>query len=275
VYGLQASVAAFVGSIENTLGWLALPRFPERPFGARKLSEIREGVAFKQLSFAYPDGHQAVREVSFEVPAGHTVALLGASGSGKSTLAALLARLREPSGGSITIDGVDHWEFEPASFHRAVALVDQDSFLFNRSIAENVAYGAPWVTREEVIAALASVQLTELVERLPQGLDTVVGERGATISGGQRQRLAIARAIVRDPRLLILDEPTSALDAETEREVVRAIDAASVGRTTLIITHRPSTVAHAHRILRIVNGRLESPEEQGREAAATAAERGA
>jgi ATP-binding cassette, subfamily B, bacterial MsbA len=264
VYTMQGSVASLVGSIEKALSWLDLPRYPVRPFGSRKLSDIRQAVTFNELGFAYPNGHEAIRSISFDVRAGETVALLGASGSGKSTLANLLARLREPTAGSILIDGVDHWEFEPVSFHRAVALVEQDSFLFNRSIAENVAYGAPWVTREDVLAAIHSVQLSDMIERLPQGVDTVVGERGATISGGQRQRLAIARAIVRDPKLLILDEPTSALDAETEREVVRAIDAASVGRTTLIITHRPSTVAHAARILRIEDGRLKSVEDQPR-----------
>jgi ABC-type multidrug transport system fused ATPase/permease subunit len=273
VYSMQAAVALFVGSIEKTLGWLDLPRYPKRPFGTRTLTDIREGVTFQELSFAYPDGHEAVRSVSFHVPAGETVALLGASGSGKSTLANLLARLREPTRGSILIDGVEHWEFEPTSYYRGVALVEQDPFLFNCSIAENVAFGSPWVTRDEVLAALHNVQLSDLIERLPEGVDTVVGERGTTISGGQRQRLAIARAIVRDPKLLILDEPTSALDAETEREVVRAIDAASVGRTTLIITHRPSTVAHAHRTLRIANGRLESVDVPAREPQVASAQR--
>jgi subfamily B ATP-binding cassette protein MsbA len=273
VYGMQASLASHTGSIEKTLRWLDLPRYPRRAFGTRRLNEIREGVTFQDLSFSYPDGHQAVRSVSFHVPAGRTVALLGASGSGKSTLASLLARLREPESGAILFDGVDHWEFEPSSFHRAVAFVEQDPFLFNLTIAENVGFGLPSVTREEVLAAVHSVQLSDLIDRLPNGIDTVVGERGATISGGQRQRLAIARAIVRDPRLLILDEPTSALDAETEREVVRAIDAASVGRTTLIITHRPSTVAHAHQVLRIANGRLEAVGDAERDA--VAASRGA
>jgi ATP-binding cassette subfamily B protein len=129
--------------------------------------------------------------------------------------------------------------------------------MFNCSIADNVAYAAPWVTREEIEGAVKKVQLAEVIAALPAGLETVLGERGATLSGGQRQRLAIARAIVRNPTLLVLDEPTSALDSETEKEVIAAIDAVSAGRTTVIITHRPSTVERAQRVIRLAHGALE------------------
>jgi ABC-type multidrug transport system fused ATPase/permease subunit len=169
----------------------------------------------------------------------------------------LLLRLREPTAGTIAFDGVSHWDFSPESFHRAVALVEQEPFMFNCSIADNVAYGASWVTRADIEAAIQKVQLADVVQRLPEGYDTVLGERGATLSGGQRQRLAIARAIVRNPALLVLDEPTSALDSVTEKEVVAAIDAASAGRTTIIITHRPSTVEHATRVVRLARGGVE------------------
>jgi ABC-type multidrug transport system fused ATPase/permease subunit len=258
VYGTYGALIALGGSVERTLDWLELPTYPVRPFGTRKLEALRFGIHFERVCFEYYPGRPAVDQLSFEIVAGETLAVLGPSGSGKSTLASLLARLREPSSGRILFDGIDHWEFEPTSFHRAVAYVEQEPFLFNRSVADNVAFGAPWVTREEVLKALALVRLATWAEALPNGIDTLVGERGATVSGGQRQRLAIARAIVRDPKLLVLDEPTSSLDSETEQEVVLAMEAASAGRTTIIITHRPSTVERAHRTLRMAQGRGES-----------------
>jgi len=254
VYSLQTAVTALTGSIERTLTWLDTPHYPERPFGTRELRDITQGVTFDRVSFQYPGGSGGVKAVSFHLPAGQTLAVLGASGSGKSTLVSLILRLREPSEGKILIDGVDHWEFSAGDFHRTVAFVEQDPFLFNGTIAENVAFGAPWVTREDVLAAIARVHLSDFLAGLPRGVDTIVGERGATVSGGQRQRLAIARAIVRDPKLLILDEPTSALDAATEREVVLAIEAARVGRTTIVISHRPGTVERADRTLTMRDG---------------------
>lgn len=257
VYGMHAAVASFTGSVEKVLGWLELPRHPTRPFGARELGPLSDKVVVDDISYQYPGGQRALDRVSFEIRAGETVAVLGSSGSGKTTLASLLLRLREPTGGSIRFDGVDYWEFAPKSFHRSVAFVEQDPFMFNVSIAENVAYGATWVSRADVERAIGQVYLADVVAALPEGLDTVLGERGATLSGGQRQRLAIARAIVREPALLILDEPTSALDADTEKEVMAAIDAVSAGRTTIIITHRPSTVERAHRVVRLAGGKLE------------------
>jgi ATP-binding cassette subfamily B protein len=242
------------------IAWLDLPSYPARPFGSRKLDELRSGIRVVGLSYAYAEGQPVLRDLSFELRAGETVAILGSSGSGKTTFANLLLRLREPAAGTIEFDGISHWEFSAESFHRAVALVEQEPFMFNCSIAENVAYGAPWVSRADVESAIQKVQLADVIRRLPEGYDTVLGERGATLSGGQRQRLAIARAIVRNPALLVLDEPTSALDSETEKEVVAAIDAASAGRTTIIITHRPSTVEHAGRVVRLSRGGLERVE---------------
>lgn len=275
VYAVQGAVTGLAASVEKCLTWLDLASYPSRPYGKERLEDVRHGVTFESVSFSYPDGHVALKDVSFHLPAGETVAVLGPSGSGKSTLASLLLRLVELREGRILLDGKDHWEFEPRTFHTAVALVEQDTFLFNMSIAENLGYGLDSVPREAMLHALGQVHLTSFIERLPKGIDTVVGERGATLSGGQRQRLAIARAILRNPRILVLDEPTSALDAATEHEVVLAIAAASVGRTTLIITHRPTTVAHASRILRIAAGRLESVEERRPESIPGLAERSA
>jgi ABC-type multidrug transport system fused ATPase/permease subunit len=275
VYGMQGAVTGLAGSVEKCLVWLDVPSYPTRPFGDKHLSDLKEGVTFDSVSFSYPDGHVALKDVSFELRAGETVAVLGPSGSGKSTLASLLVRLLELGEGRILFDGLDHWEFEPRSFHRAVALVEQDPFLFNTSIADNLSYGMVDVSRDAMLRALDQVDLSAFIERLPNGIDTVVGERGATLSGGQRQRLAIARAILRNPRILVLDEPTSALDAATEHEVVLAITAASVGRTTLIITHRPTTIAHAGRVLSIAGGRLLSIEERRPEKPLGLAERSA
>lgn len=255
----QGLITATVGSVEEVLRWLELPEYPKRRFGERSVPPLKDSVAFDRVSFSYPNGHQVLKELSFRLPAGETLGILGASGSGKSTLASLLLRLREPASGAVRFDGVDHWEFAPAAFHESVGFVEQEAFLFNSSIADNVTCGRSDVPRADVVRALRMVQLGDLIDRLPQGIDTVLAERGATLSGGQRQRLAIARAIVRNPQVLVLDEPTSALDPETEVEVVRAIDAASQGRTTLIITHRPSTVAHASLLLDLTTGKLSAP----------------
>jgi subfamily B ATP-binding cassette protein MsbA len=256
VYATLGLVTSTVGSVERVLEWLELPDYPTRPFGALAVPTLKKGLSFENVSLVYPDGHAPFRDLSFFLPQGQTLAVLGPSGSGKSTLASLLLRLREPTTGRVLFDGTDHWEFSPAEFHRAVGFVDQDSFLFNASILENVVCGRPGISRESVEEVLGVVQLAELVARLPQGIDTVVAERGATLSGGQRQRLAIARAIVQDPALLVLDEPTSALDSETEDEVVKAIDRASVGRTTVIITHRAVTARHATLRLDLATGRV-------------------
>lgn len=245
IWGLLGLIGTLTGSVERALVWLDLPRYPSKPFGNRPFAPLRRGITVEDLTFAYPDGHQALRALSLEISAGDTLVIVGASGAGKSTLASLLLRKREPTSGFIRFDGIDYWEFSSEEYHRAVAIVEQEPFLFNASIFENVAYGAPWVTRAQALEALNKVALSDLLARLPNGLDTVLVERGASLSGGQRQRLAIARAIVRDPQVLILDEPTSALDADTEHEVIAAIEQASAGRTTLIITHRPNAIRYA------------------------------
>jgi subfamily B ATP-binding cassette protein MsbA len=256
VYATQGFITAATGTIERVLTWLNLPSYPSRPFGSKAVPRLAEGIRFVEVGFSYPGGHEPIRGLSFSLGAGETLAIVGPSGTGKSTLANLLLRLREPTRGKILFDGIDYWEFSAAHFHAAVGFVDQDAFIFNMSIAENVACGRPGVGREAIMNALRMVQLGELVDRLPEGIDSVLAERGSTLSGGQRQRLAIARAIVVDPQLLVLDEPTSALDPETELEVVRAIDAASVGRTTIIITHRATAARHATKRLDLATGQM-------------------
>jgi subfamily B ATP-binding cassette protein MsbA len=256
VWATQGFITAATGTTERVLGWLNLPSYPSRPFGSKAVPRLVEGIRFAEVGFSYPGGHEPIRGLSFQLGAGETLAIVGPSGTGKSTLANLLLRLREPTRGKILFDGIDYWEFSAAHFHEAVGFVDQDAFIFNMSIAENVACGRPGIGREAIMKALRMVQLGELVERLPEGIDSVLSERGSTLSGGQRQRLAIARAIVVDPQLLVLDEPTSALDPETELEVVKAIDAASVGRTTIIITHRATAARHATQRLDLGTGQM-------------------
>ncbi len=256
VYATLGLVVSAVGSLEHVLEWLDLPEYPKRPFGARAVPTLSDGIRFEHVTLEYADGHAPFRDLSFFLPQGSTLAVLGPSGSGKSTLASVLLRLREPTTGSVRFDGIDHWEFSPGEFHRAVGFVDQDSFLFNASIEDNVIAGRAGISRADVEEVLRVVQLGELVARLPQGLDTVLAERGSNLSGGQRQRLAIARAIVQNPQLLVLDEPTSALDSQTEEEVVKAIDRASVGRTTVIITHRAAAARRASHRLDLGTGSL-------------------
>jgi len=256
VYATQGYITAVVGTVEHTLRWLRLPAYPARPFGSERFPELTDGIRLENVSFSYADGHTPIKNLSCFVPAGKTLAILGPSGTGKSTLVTLLLRLREPSTGKISFDGEDYWRFSAIDFHRAVGLVEQEPFLFNVSIFENVVCGRAGIDRNAVLAALKLVQLGPLIERLPQGLDTVLAERGTTLSGGQRQRIAIARAIVTNPHVLVLDEPTSALDAETEQEVIAAIDAASVGRTTIIVTHRVSAMKHAAYQLDLATGQV-------------------
>jgi ABC-type multidrug transport system fused ATPase/permease subunit len=265
-YSGYGQLMTVVGSLEKVLSWLEMPIYPKRPLGKAAVPKLQEGIRFDVVGFRYAEGKDVLSALSFFLPVGETLAVLGSSGSGKSTFASLLLRLREPSAGKILFDGTDHWEFAYRDFCNAVAFVEQEPFMFNATIAENVACLLPDVDRASVIQAVQRVQLGDFIQTLPKGIDTVLAERGTTLSGGQRQRLAIARAIVRNPQILVLDEPTSALDAETEQEVVKAIRAASVGRTTIIITHRASAVQHANLRLRLDTGRLERSAPSGVEA---------
>ncbi|HEX4483669.1 MAG TPA: ABC transporter ATP-binding protein [Solirubrobacteraceae bacterium] len=195
-------------------------------------------------------------DVSLDVPAGTTVALVGATGSGKTSLVSLISRLYDASEGAVLLDGADVRNVELSSLRHAVAVVSDDPFLFSASVAENIAYGRPDATREQIEAAARRAQAYDFVERLPQGFDTRVGERGLSLSGGQRQRLAIARALLADPRVLILDDATSAVDASTEQSIKLALDEAMAGRTTFVIAHRLSTISLADEIVVLDRGRI-------------------
>ena len=223
-------------------------------------ARVRGELVFEHVGFAYqavPTAKAVLRDVSFRVAPGQTVAIVGQTGSGKSTLTKLVNRIYDVSEGRILLDGVDLREWQLAALRQQVGVIEQDVFLFSRSVADNIAFGlGPEVDREAVTAAAKAAQAHEFVMALPEGYDTVIGERGATLSGGQRQRLAIARALLADPRVLILDDATSAIDSATEDAIQRAIHAVQRGRTTLMITHRLSQIRRADLVLVLERGRL-------------------
>ncbi len=233
-----------------------VPRIESAP-GAPPLPAGSGDVVFEDVSVDYGgSAASALSDVSLHVQAGTTVALVGATGSGKTTLVALLGRLYDPEHGRVLVDGADVREVDVDSLRHAVAVVDDDPFLFSATVHENIAYARESASREEVEAAARAAQAHGFIERLPKGYDTRVGERGLTLSGGQRQRVAIARALLADPRILILDDATSSVDASTEQQIKTALRTAMEGRTTFVIAHRLSTIALADEIVVLEDGRL-------------------
>ena len=247
---------AFVGA-SRVFAVLDLPVERDDPPGAIPLHDVIGDVCFENVHFAYrDDGPPVLADFSAEMRHGETVALVGPSGAGKSTIVNLVPRFYDPQLGRITLDGVDIAAVRLDDLRGAIALVPQETQLFNGSIADNIRYGRLDARDDEVLAAAREANVDEFVRVLPEGYGTVVGERGLRLSGGQRQRLAIARAILRDPRILILDEATSALDSHSEALIEEALDRLLPGRTTLIIAHRLSTIRRATRILYIEAGRV-------------------
>ncbi|MET0957093.1 MAG: ABC transporter ATP-binding protein [Solirubrobacterales bacterium] len=225
------------------------PDAPELPPGPG-------AVSFKRVDLRYGAGPPALTGIDLEVKAGRTVALVGPTGSGKTSLVALIARLYDPSEGSVSVDGADLREVDVSSLRRQIAFVADDPFLFSDSVAENIAYARPEATREQIELAAKRAQAHEFILGLPDGYETVVGERGLTLSGGQRQRVAIARALIAEPRILILDDATSSVDATTEEEIKRGLREAMEGRTTFVVAHRLSTISLADEIVVMEAGRI-------------------
>jgi ABC-type multidrug transport system fused ATPase/permease subunit len=231
-----------------------LDREPRIVSGPRAMPEGRGRVEFRDVSFGYGSGTDALHDVSLTVDAGSTVALVGATGSGKTTLVQLLSRLYDPVSGAVLVDGTDVRDVDVVALRREIAVVDDDPFLFSDTVAGNIAYARPDASREEIERAAERAQAAGFIAELPDGYETRVGERGLTLSGGQRQRIAIARALLADPRILVLDDATSSVDATTEREIKAALREAMEGRTTFVIAHRLSTIALADDIVVLEKG---------------------
>jgi len=231
----------------------------DRP-GARRLEGMRESVSFRGVGFSYPDQGKdeapVLRGIDIEAGRNQVVALVGSSGSGKTTLAGLLPRFYDPTEGAVLIDGADIREFTQESLRRQMALVTQETFLFNDTVYNNIAYGDIGASRERVEAAAKAALADDFIRRFPDGYETVIGERGQRLSGGERQRISIARALLKDAPILILDEATSALDSESEKLVQEALGNLVKNRTTFVVAHRLSTVRNADLILVLEHGRI-------------------
>jgi ABC-type multidrug transport system fused ATPase/permease subunit len=254
--GMVKDVQVALASAERVYAFLdARPDVQDPPVPVSP-AWVEGVVAFERVSFAYRPGQPVLRDVSLAARPGEVVALVGPSGAGKSTLMSLLARFYDPADGRILLDGVDLRDLRLADLRRAIGIVFQDTFLFAASVRENIAFGRPGATEDEIVAAARAANAWEFIEGLPSGLDTPVGQRGVQLSEGQRQRVAIARAFLRDPRILILDEPTSALDARAEHMVQAALDNLMRGRTTFVIAHRLATIRRADQIAVLDQGRV-------------------
>ncbi|MGW8143455.1 MAG: ABC transporter ATP-binding protein [Anaerolineales bacterium] len=213
-------------------------------------------IEFRDVTFLYEEGEPALKNISFKVEPGHTVAIVGQTGTGKTTLAKLVNRTYDVDSGQVLVDGVDVRDWNLEALRRRISIIEQDIFLFSRSITANINFGLQEATKEMSIQAARAAQAEEFISSMPNGYETVIGERGVTLSGGQRQRLALARAFLTDPRILILDDSTSAIDSKTEDDIQQAIYAAAKGRTTMIITHRLSQIRWADLILVLRQGKL-------------------
>jgi len=256
---VQADVQTSLALFDRVFEYLDLPvEIDERPDAiSLERESLRGGVELRDVGFSYEGaGAETLRDISFRADPGTRVAIVGETGSGKTTLGYLVARLYDVSHGSVSIDGVDVRDLSFATLRDAVGVVSQETYLFHGSVRENLRFARPDATDEQVESAARAARIHEHLSGLPDGYDTVVGERGYRFSGGEKQRIAIARAILRDPRILVLDEATSALDVETERHVADALDALSRGRTTIAIAHRLSTVRQADLILVLDGGRV-------------------
>jgi ATP-binding cassette subfamily B protein len=247
--GLYASLATAKVSLNRVHQIVGVQPEVVEPADAAALEQVRGEVAFDDVSFSFDRDAPALDHVTFTARPGETVTIVGASGTGKSTIADLLVRLQDPDSGAIRLDGHDLRRVSLANLRRHVVLVDQEPFVFHASVGDNIRYARPQATDAEVTAAARAAGIDAFIERLPHGYDTTVGERGAALSAGERQRLAVARAFLADPAVLVLDEATASLDPPSEQQVVRGYEALMRGRTTIVISHRFELARRADRVL--------------------------
>jgi ATP-binding cassette subfamily B protein/subfamily B ATP-binding cassette protein MsbA len=247
-----------LSGLDRILDLLEEPREMESSSAERVNPSATQGrVTFDRVSFSYPGASAfALQDIGLDVEPGEMIALVGPSGGGKTTLCNLVARFYDPTSGRILLDGRDLCELEVESYRNLIGIVEQDVFLFDHTVAANIAYGNRRATPADIRRAAQIASAHDFIEALPQGYDTLIGERGVKLSGGQRQRIAIARAVLADPRILILDEATSNLDTESERSIQLSLMTLMQGRTCFVIAHRLSTIAHADRIVVLQNGRI-------------------
>ena len=220
------------------------------------LDDIQGKLEFKDVSFAYDDGKNVLHNINLSVKGGDVIALVGSSGSGKSTIAGLCATFLTPQSGSVTMDGVDLSNVKLSSYRKHLGVVLQDEFLFEGTIKENILFSRPNASQQQLLTAVKAGYVDEFTDRFEDGLDTLIGERGVKLSGGQRQRIAIARAILADPKIIILDEATSNLDTESESLIQKSLETLTKNRTTIVIAHRLSTIKRADQILVIEKGEI-------------------
>lgn len=253
---MSSALQSATGSARRVLEVLHTQREVDDRPGAVTLGKVQGAFEIANVTFGYDPARPVLRDVSFKVAPGETIAFVGPTGAGKSTLAGLIPRFFDPTSGTVKLDGRDLRDVKLDSLRSSLSIVLQEPFLFPLTVAENIAYGRPDATMAEIEAAAKAASAHEFITRLPDGYRTRIGERGATLSVGQRQRLSIARALLKDAPILILDEPTSALDAETERALIGALEPLTRGRTTFIIAHRLSTIRRANRIVFLEQGRI-------------------
>jgi ATP-binding cassette, subfamily B, bacterial MsbA len=252
----RAKFSDFYGSITNIQELLRTDDKPYFKDGKVQFTELKQAIEILDVDFGYDDDEPVLEQVSLTIPRGGTVALVGASGAGKSTLADLIPRFNDPTNGKILIDGVDLREFEINSLRRRLAVVSQNTFIFNSSVRDNIAYGLEKVDETAIREAARQANALEFIDDMRDGFDTQLGDRGVRLSGGQRQRIAIARALLRNPDILILDEATSALDSVSERLIQESIEKLTIGRTVIAIAHRLSTIMKADKLVVLEQGRI-------------------
>ncbi|MEM8722316.1 MAG: heterocyst formation ABC transporter subunit HepA [Cyanobacteria bacterium P01_G01_bin.39] len=256
VNAMRENLSRFQGSIDNIRQLLRSDDKPYLKNGSLKFSGLQQGIKFSLVDFGYEPNNLVLKNIKLNIEKGRVTALVGASGAGKTTLADLIPRFYDPTAGSILFDGQKLSDFDITTVRKEMAIVSQDTFIFNASVRDNLAYGRSEIEEKDILLAAKQAHAFEFIQELPEGLDTVLGDRGVRLSGGQRQRIAIARALLRNPDILILDEATSALDSVTEHLIQESIERLSQGRTVIAIAHRLSTIAKADKVVVLEQGSI-------------------